>query len=178
MNKALISTLFIVCSFMLSACASGARSQQMIPALKQDMLASQNSSLYKNIELATVIGGKNTNPMWTSQVSSVDFENALKEALVNSGYISPTKPGNYLLRADLLELKQPLFGLQFSVTSTVDYTLQNKHSKEMKYSRKITAVGSASFSDSALAVERLRIANERSIQKNIEILLEDFRQKR
>lgn len=178
MKKVLISALFIACSFTLSACASGARSQQMIPAMKQDVMASKNSHLYKNIELATVIGGKSTNPMWTSQVSSIDFENALKEALVNSGYISSTSAGSYLLRADLMELKQPLLGLQFSVTSTVDYTLQNKRSKEMKYSRKITAIGSASFSDSALGVERLRIANERSIQKNLETLLEDLRQQR
>jgi hypothetical protein len=48
----------------------------------------------------------------------------------------------------------------------------------MKYSRKITAIGSASFSDSALGVERLRIANERSIQKNLETLLEDLRQQK
>lgn len=178
MKKMLISALFIACSFTLSACASGARSQQMIPAMKQDVMASKNSPLYKNIELATVIGGKNTNPMWTSQVSSMDFENALKEALVNSGYLSSAGSSSYLLRADLMELKQPLFGLQFNVTSTVDYTLQNKRSKEMKYSRKITAIGSASFSDSALAVERLRIANERSIQKNLETLLEDLRQQK
>jgi hypothetical protein len=175
MNKIVAYLLLMPCLF-LGACASGAVSQNMISHSSHQTSAVKNSALYQNIAIGTVGGGENTNPLWTSQVSNEAFAGALKDTLAENNYLAVNGNGRYLLHANLLELNQPLFGLTLNVTSSVAYTLEDKKAKKLKYSQKISETGSASFSDAALAIERLRISNERAIQKNLEALVKDLHQ--
>lgn len=116
-----------------------------------------------NVE--SVSGGKATNPMWTSQVSKENFEAALKESLALSGLSTAEQSADqYKIDANLQSLKQPLFGLTFDVVSTVNYRVY-KPGYEKQFP--ITATGTASVSDAFVAINRLKIANERSIQENI-----------
>jgi len=54
------------------------------------------------------------------------------------------------------------------VTSSVEYMVQNQAERR---SIPVSAQGEATFGDSPLAVERLRLANEKSIQANIRAFL-------
>jgi hypothetical protein len=67
---------------------------------------------------------------------------------------------------------QPLtftFGFTFDVVSTVLYTVTGDGKQSQI---PVTATGTATTSDAFVGIERLRIANERSIQQNIKMFLQ------
>jgi len=68
------------------------------------------------------------------------------------------------VEAELVELNQPIIGLTLDVKSTVNYKVTNQKDTQIF---PITAIGTGTFSDAAIAIERLRIANEKSIKENI-----------
>lgn len=156
----LLPTLLMLA--LLSGCAAA-------PANKQAMTVTPINSV--NVEqkgkfiVNTVSGGKSTNPFWTSQVSNESFEAALKDSLTLSGLTgSDGAAGKYKIDADLVSLKQPVFGLTFDVVSTVNYKVSGEGVEKVF---PIVATGTASTSDAFVAVTRLKIANEKSIQENI-----------
>jgi len=71
----------------------------------------------------------------------------------------------------LKALNQPAFGLTFDVESTVQYTVE---SAGLGKDVTVKAVGTASVSDAFAGVERLKMANERSIKENIKAFLTKF----
>jgi len=151
----------------VAACASPATYQGMT-VLPSDA-GTPNPTLKGAITVGDVSGGQDTNPLWMSKVDNASFKKALEESLSVVGYLAP--PGSnpsFTLSADLQSLDQPWIGITLDVKSTVDYKLTGGgNSKDYP----ITATGTATFSDSAIAIERLRIANEKSIQENIKELL-------
>ena len=74
--------------------------------------------------------------------------------------------GPNVLTATLVDLKQPLVGTSLTVTSIVRYAMKNASGQSV-FDQTITASYTAAFSDSLLAVERLRLANEGSARANI-----------
>jgi hypothetical protein len=154
--------VFLVCLIsLLNACASPATKQAMLitPETAHSVRADQKGMF----TVANVTGGKATNPMWTSQVSRENFEGALKESLDSAGLTS-ADGSHYKVDANLVSLAQPLFGLTFDVVSTVNYRVY-KEGFEKQFP--ITATGTATVSDAFVAIARLKIANEKSIQQNI-----------
>lgn len=74
----------------------------------------------------------------------------------------------YSIDANLQDLKQPVFGLTFDVVSTVLYTV-TADGKQSQFP--VVATGTATTSDAFIGIERLRLANERSIRENIKTFL-------
>lgn len=147
---------------LLSGCAAA-------PANKQAMIVSPSSAV--NVEqkgkfvVNAISGGKATNPFWTSQVSNESFEAALKESLALSEFTAADSAvSKYKIDADLVSLKQPVFGLTFDVVSTVNYKVYGDGVDRVF---PIVATGTATTSDAFVAITRLKIANEKSIQENI-----------
>lgn len=68
-----------------------------------------------------------------------------------------------------------MFGLTFDVKSNIVYKLESTD-PTTSYSKSIpvNATGTATTSDAFVAIERLRIANERSILENIKALLKQL----
>ncbi|OAM52210.1 hypothetical protein A7981_01595 [Methylovorus sp. MM2] len=148
---------------LLTGCASPANKQAMV--IQESVALSVNQAQKGKFTVANVTGGKTTNPMWTSQVSRENFEGALKDSLVVAGLNSAdTSANQFKIDADLISLKQPLFGLTFDVVSTITYKV---YKEGFEKSFPITATGTATVSDAFVAIERLKIANEKSIQENI-----------
>jgi hypothetical protein len=147
----------------LAGCATPATSQAM--TVKPGAVASTNPRLKSAVVLADVKGGKETNPMWTSQVDAAGFGKALNDSLANAGYTAPhPAAAKYKVSAELLMLDQPLMGFTLDVKSHVRYQVTGGAAPR---TFDITATGSASPSDAFIAVERLRMANERSVMENI-----------
>jgi hypothetical protein len=91
--------------------------------------AIESSALKANVAIKDVTGGTETNPMWTSKVSSQDFEQALETSLREAGLLSAGRPmGKFQLQAHMQKLDQPLMGASMTVTSTVQYTLIDRTS--------------------------------------------------
>jgi len=167
--KKIIATLGIVVSMsLLQGCATGATvagmtSSKTVPSLK---------SIYaEGITVAPVVGGKSTNPLGTSQVGSKEFEGALRSTLSNNGILASGN-SRYVLYPELKKLKQPMFGLNFTVTADVNYVLKNQASGQEVMNKLVVSSSTATVGDSINGVQRLRIANEGAIRENIELLLQ------
>jgi hypothetical protein len=151
----------------LGGCATPATSQAM--TVKPGVVAAVNPKLKGAVAVADVSGGKDTNPLWTSQVDNAGFKKALEDSLNISGYLAtdPAK-AQYKVSANLKSLEQPLFGLTFDVKSQVDYKVAGPAGAKPI---PVAATGTATPSDAFVAIERLRIANERSVMENIKEFL-------
>jgi hypothetical protein len=165
-----LAAVALAVAVALGGCATPATYQAMTVQAQPELAA--NPKLKGAIRLDTVTGGKDTNPLWTSQVDSAGFAKALEGSLASAGYLAPAgSTAPYALSAELKTLDQPLFGFAMSVSSTVLYKLSGSGAAK-EYP--VTAAGSASVSDAFVAIERLRLASERSILENIKMLLREL----
>jgi hypothetical protein len=166
MIKLLFTCIFVA---LLAGCATPATQQAMSVTL-QGLPAKASPALKGQVSVGNVTGGKETNPLWTSQVDAPSFKGALDKSIALAGYkAADGVPAKYRIDAHLNELTQPLLGLTFDVVSTVLYTV-NGDGKQTQIP--VTATGVATMSDAFVGLERLRIANERSIQENIKLFLQ------
>ncbi|WP_293328449.1 hypothetical protein [Parvibaculum sp.] len=157
----------------LAACASGARSGAMTAPVTEATVISDTSSLKKAITVGDVTGGSETNPLWTSEVGSPEFKTALEQSLMLDAMYAAEKP-KYRLDAQMLDIDQPIVGLDLTVDSHVRYRLTEIDTNELVYEREISCSYTANFSDAFLGVERLRLANEGTMKKNISLFIEEL----
>ncbi|MCA3276389.1 MAG: hypothetical protein ING26_12800 [Roseomonas sp.] len=127
---------------------------------------SANSSLREAVAIGQVSGGRETNPLWVSDVSSADLAEALRLSLAARSMIT-IRNERFRLEASMLNLQQPMMGVDMTVTSRISYRVIRVADSTIAFEREITAPFTAAFSSSFYGVERLRLANEGSIRENI-----------
>jgi hypothetical protein len=161
---------------VLAGCASPA-SQVGMTTSEPPVSSSLNipNELKGQLAVRDVIGGKETNPLWLSSISSADFQSALEASLRNFG-LGPTAPqtGRYQVAAALKSVDQPLIGLNLTVIATVHYDLIERSTNKSAWATTITRSHTAQFSESLFAVQRLRFANEGAARANIEAFIEEL----
>lgn len=169
--RAMAAAALILASGNLAACASAARGDQMVAT--SITAAQPGDPGYKAFRVAKVQGGKDTNPLLASQVANTDFNTALESSLKAANYLAddPASAKDEIT-ANLMDLKQPLAGLDLSVTSKVRYTATKVDDGAVIYDDTVAATGVGKLGDAIIAVERLRLANEAAIKANIESFLE------
>lgn len=171
-----LTTWSLLSALVLSliGCATPATYQAMT-VQPGTQITAPNPKLKGQIEVAEITGGKDTNPLWTSQVDNDNFKKAMTDSLAIAGYQPAAgQKGKYRLSAELKELDQPVIGLTFDVKSSVIYTLEAVDGSAGKRTIPVKATGTATVSDAFIAIERLRIANERSILENLKALLQQL----
>ncbi|MEE1673258.1 hypothetical protein SNR37_002672 [Agarivorans aestuarii] len=151
----------------LAGCASGAQVANMVNKGEQQQFPQE---IQENLALSSVTGGEETNPAWTSEISDKAFSEAIKQSLVEQGLFSDD--GNYQLAVEMVEIEQPLFGLDMTVTTTVKYTLTDKETGKVLFDETVNAPYTATVGDAFAGVKRLQLANEGSGRENIKGLLE------
>lgn len=134
----------------------------------------QSSKLYQSVSVGDVGGGKETNPLWSSQVSSDDFAKALTETLSANAMLA-TASGNYKLDAQLVSLAQPMIGLDMTVTAGVTYTLTDMANGTVVYENTVETPYTATVGDAFVGVTRLRLANEGAVKANLSKMLSDIK---
>lgn len=165
----------VVTAFLLAGCATPARMEQMAAPGVVGINVAVPQALHGSIALGEVTGGKETNPLWTSQVSGPDFAKALESSLQRASLLQQGRqPGRYVLSAKLGELDQPLGGINMTVTVAVAYTLVERATGRTIWQKTLTTAYTASFGDALIAVERLKLANEGAVRANITELLSDL----
>jgi hypothetical protein len=157
----------------MQGCATPASSVNMV-AKVGDSRAPREISLKDGITVRNVSGGSDTNPLWMSKVSDDDFKKALEDSLQAARLHNGGVPARYQLDATLLKLDQPMFGLDLTVTCAAQYDLLEAGSGKRVFTRTITTPFTARVSDSFLAIERLRIANEGAVRENIQQFLREI----
>lgn len=164
--------LVILSVAVLAGCATPAAVEQMAVSLP---ITQTNSALKNSVGVIEVTGGRETNPMWTSQVSSDAFRRALEQSLENAGMFSKIVAGSkYQLTADLTRLDQPMMGFDMTVTSTVRYSLIETQTRKEVYARVIQIAYTAKMSDAFVGTQRLKLANEGAVKANIQGLINDL----
>ncbi|MDO8827591.1 hypothetical protein [Methylophaga sp.] len=160
-------TLILAAMLYLSGCASGAKVENMA---YQGAQKNYSEALKQSVEVGDVTGGKETNPLWTSEISSEAFSSAVKQSLSDQGLLSEN--GRYKLTVNMLSVEQPFMGFDLEVTTYVQYSLVDSQDNSVVFKETIIAPYTATMNDAFAAVKRLRLANEGAGQKNIEMLLE------
>ena len=164
--------LLLFVTLILAACATPARREQMTIAAPTTS-HSAPVALNQAVALGPVSGGKQTNPLWVSNISSEDFEAALRSSLQSAQLLVPVgKDCRVKLTAQLLSLAQPALGLDMTVTASVLYTLVDCKTQKEVWVQTITLPYTAAFTDSLYGVERLKLANEGAARVNIQKLVE------
>ncbi len=171
--KTILYLASVVMVVALTGCASPAKVENMATDGQPSQRVA-TTPLRNNLAVRDVTGGKETNPMWVSNVGSNEFEQALEASLKNVGLFAPKQAGDYFITAHLEKLDQPFIGISMTVTSSILYTVTERKTGKNIYTRSIVTPYTASFSDAALGVERLRLANEGSIRENIKQVIDDL----
>jgi hypothetical protein len=156
----------LVLALGLSACASGAKPGAMLAPNTAQTTISPNSNLREAVAIGQVSGGRETNPLWMSDVSSSDLAEALRLSLSVRTMLA-IRDERFRLEANMINLQQPVIGVDMTVTSKIRYRLTRVADNTIVFEREITAPFTAAFSSSFYGVERLRLANEGSIRENI-----------
>jgi len=161
---------FLACSVVVVAiqgCATNA-TQAGMSVNPGDLAGKPSSNIKGAVAVRSVTGGKETNPLWTSEVDNNGFKNALIQSINVMGYGSSNDKAKYFIDAELQKLDKPIIGITFDVTSTVNYRVSGEgFQKDFP----ISATGTATFSDAWAGLERLRMANEKSMKENIKLFL-------
>lgn len=164
----IIRHIFLLCiACYLAGCASGAKIDSMVYNLEQKQYP---ATFNNNVSLGEVSGGKETNPLWTSQIDNEAFSGAIIQSLQSQGLYA--ERGTYSLNAELIKVKQPLFSGNTTVATSVKYRLTDLSSNKVILDELIEAAYTAKLSEAFIGVQRLRLANEGSIKNNIAALLE------
>jgi len=125
---------------------------------------------HANTVATTVSGGEKTNPLWTSEISSEGFKQALDQSLRESGLFSGISQGSgsdYQLTVQLSKAEQPLVGLGMTVRLSVDWQLSRTTDGQAVWQETIYSEYTAQFTESVIGYERLRKANEGAVRENI-----------
>lgn len=166
--------LALVVAVLLTGCASPARIDQMTTNATPAQRILQ-TPLRTNVAVRDVTGGKETNPMWVSNVGSSEFEQALEASLRDAGLLAAGKQaGKYMLIAHLENLDQPLGGFNMTVTATVSYSLVERATGKEVLHRRVSLPYTASFDSAFIGSERLRLANEGAVKVNIAKLIDEL----
>ena len=166
MNKLIVS----IAALSLAACASASDPGAMLAEVSEETIISESSVLANAISMGEVSGGKETNPLWTSEVSSEDFAEALRQSFAAHAMLA-TENGDYRLDATLEELKQPFAGFNMTVTSIVNYTLTDLSTGEVVLEETVEEAYTAQMGDAFVGTKRLQLANEGSIKSNITTII-------
>ncbi len=158
---------------LVTACASPARIDQMTARTGGGVLVT-TSPFKGQVAVKEVTGGADTNPMWTSQIASADFERALEKSLELAGLVAPRQGGLFYITADMVKIDQPLIGFNMTVTASVRYMVIERSSNKAVFDKVIEVPYTATMGDALMGVERLKLANEGAARVNIEKLIAEL----
>lgn len=154
----------VLATLLLAACATPADPGAMTLAKPEGGVVA--GALKGAVCVRKVMGGEETNPLWVSQVGNGEFTQSLTNSLANAGMLGSSASCRFFVDADLLGLSQPAFGLALEVTAHVNYKVYDKADRPALMET-IKSAYTAQFSDSPIAVHRLRLANEGAIRTSI-----------
>lgn len=135
----------------------------------------ETPDLVESVHVTDIGGGEETSPIWTSEVGSAEFREALIQSLQANGLLSPDETSaRYDLAAQIVEVDQPLGGFNMTVVSKVRYRATDRTTGAEFFNELIQATYTATFDDAFIGAERLQLANEGSAQTNIRYFINQF----
>ena len=167
--------LFLVgaAASLLAGCVSGARSTALTAPATAKSLARNDEYIYHAVGVGSVGGGKDSDVVAGSQISSANFRKALENSLDLSGLLASGEP-KIVVDAAIEQVDQEVFDINLDVATTVFYRARRVSNGAIVYEKRITTNYEARFSESFVRSERFRLANEGSGRANIGAFVEAF----
>lgn len=163
----------VVVSVMILACLSGVLVTSGCAAQASRMVPADFEVVKKHpfsVSVGESVGGRETNPLWSSQISDSAFTEALNNALVESGVFQAVVKGedaDYHLDVTILFYDQPWVGMDFDVRMKTKWELTDLKTLAAVWSDTFETTYRAKLSDALVAAERLQKANEGAVRANI-----------
>lgn len=133
------------------------------------VIAAPNPKYRNAMAVGTINGGQVMNVLTVPGVANEPFKAALEGSLAASGYLAKDGKPKFVIDAQIHELKQPFIGFEYDVTAQITYKVTGGGKTEPYL---ITANGHATFADSPMGADRIRVANERAMKANIQKFLQ------
>ena len=172
--KKFLSAIVMPSFILLTGCTTAKNASFVKMTIVGPVKKIKNRFLIRAVTVKTVIGGRETNPSGVSQINNEGLRSALVQSLRKADLYSPELNAEYELFTTLNRLNQPAYGLDMTVTCEIHYKLNDILLKKIIYDRYITSSYTALFTDSFAGVERLKMANEGAVRKNIAELISDL----
>jgi hypothetical protein len=160
---------------LLAGCAEGASTAAMTVSPAQTGTQPTPTSLQAAIAVGAVSGGKDTNPLWKSNVSDENFQAALQQSLSDESMLATSNP-RYELTASLISISSPLITFNTTITADVKYTLTRSSDQSVAFRTEISKAYTATILSQPIAVIRLKDANEGAMAANISALIDQLKQ--
>lgn len=160
----------LVAVLALAGCASSA---------SKDAMVAQDVRLAKTHDRTVAVkttGGAETGAMDSSNIGDDDFKAAIEASITQSKAFKSVvqgKDADYDLAVSIVHLDKPVFGMTFTVNLETAWVLVKQSDRSVVMKKSIRSSHSATFSDAAVAVTRLRLAVEGAARKNIEMGLSE-----
>ena len=122
------------------------------------------------VSISESIGGRETNPLWTSQVSNSAFTEALSNALAQSGVFQAVIKGgdaDYILDVTILDYDQPWIGVDIDIRMNTKWELTDAKTLVPVWSETFETTYRAKLTDAFFGAARLQKANEGSVRTKI-----------
>lgn len=176
--SALVRLMGLVWVISLAGCASPTDAPKLAldPQDSLQMRGWVPDRLRGQILLSPVTGGRATGSWWGSKLSNAALQEAIEESLRATGMLA-LRPasGGFSMEAQLVDLEQPVFGLNTKVALTMAYTVVDKRSGTVVYQRRLRSIYVAEFTAAMVDPnERLRLATEGALRSNINLMLRDL----
>lgn len=166
LRKVVVSVLILACfSVFLVTSGCAAQASRMVPT---DFEVVKNHPF--TVSVGESVGGRETNPLWTSQVSNSAFTEALNNALAKSSvFQAVVKVGDadYRLDVTILAYDQPWIGIDIDIRMKTKWELTDAKTFVAVWSDTFETTYRAKLSDALVAAERLQKANEGAARANI-----------
>jgi hypothetical protein len=121
----------------------------------------------------TVLGGKDEANA-SLGLSNPDLKRAIESSLLQSGLVDRIESGGnarYALNASVANFAHPLIGANFTVRLELAWSMTDSGGQKILLRKSIETINTAKFSESFSGANRLRLAIEGAVRKNIESAL-------
>lgn len=156
-----------------TACVSGANPTMMSLTVATSGAAPVNEGHpgFRQMSVANVQGGTETNPLVWSEVSNEDFQRALEVSLRAFNYlVLDGAASKFKVTASIIDVQKPLAGFDMSVTMRVRYSVITEQGATV-FDDTIAVTGTAAMTEAFMGSDRLRIGIEKAAKANIEVFL-------
>jgi hypothetical protein len=161
--------LILVLSLVIFGCASPVRIENV--TVDNTVRLDFDDHLSGSIAVTYINGGSDTNPSWSAGLTGREFKLALKESLKSFYLLAVESKPSYELSASFMKTDYPAFGSDLYFRTDIRYVLVNQKTDKVFLDEVVSSSSTTTISDAFLAAERLKIASERSMKKNIEKFL-------
>ena len=170
--KTVVLALMLFGLQVLAACSRPAETERMV-VRPESSVSAVDPRLVGAIDLGEVSGGQETDPLWTPEIGTAEFREALRQSLAAHGLLSDT-PGTarYRLDARIVEASQPLLSFDTTVETEIQYTLTDSETRQQPFVETVSSSSTVPMADDLIGHERIKAANERAARASIRRFLQ------